>query len=87
MDNLACFIHICISYTISCLIAKNRTYIIVDGRPVGAGRVAGLPHGKSQGNLNFFKVRELSGNFAKCQGNLIFFGKCQGIENTRVMSI
>ena len=25
--------------------------------------------GKSQGNLNFFKVRELSGNFVKCQGN------------------
>ena len=22
-----------------------------------------------QGNLNFFKVRELSGNFANCQGN------------------
>ena len=26
--------------------------------------------GKSQGNLNFFKVRELSGNSANSQGNL-----------------
>ena len=26
--------------------------------------------GKSQGNWNFFKVRELSGNFVNCQGNL-----------------
>ena len=26
--------------------------------------------GKSQGNLIFFKVRELSGNLANCQGNL-----------------
>ena len=28
------------------------------------------PSGKSQGNRNFFKVRELSGNFGNCQGNL-----------------
>ena len=28
--------------------------------------------GKSQGNLNFYKFRELSGNFANCQGNLEF---------------
>ena len=26
--------------------------------------------GKSQGNLNFFKVKELSVNFTNCQGNL-----------------
>ena len=26
--------------------------------------------GKSQGNLNFFKVMALSGNFANCQVNL-----------------
>ena len=26
--------------------------------------------GKCQGNLNFFKVRELSGNFSVCQGKL-----------------
>ena len=25
---------------------------------------------KSQGNLYFFKVRELSGKFANCQGNM-----------------
>ena len=28
--------------------------------------------GKCQGNLNFFKVRELSGNFIICQGKLNF---------------
>ena len=26
--------------------------------------------GKCQGNLNFFKVRELSGNFMLCQGKM-----------------
>ena len=38
--------------------------------------------GKCQGNLIFFKVRELSGNFMLCQGKIIFAkmsGKCQGI--------
>ena len=29
--------------------------------------------GKCQGNLKFFKVRELSGNFIICQGKLNFF--------------
>ena len=28
--------------------------------------------GKCQGNLKFFKVRELSGNFIICQGKLNF---------------
>ena len=28
--------------------------------------------GKCQGNLNFFKVRELSGNFMLCQGKMNF---------------
>ena len=36
--------------------------------------------GKCQGNLNFFKVRELSGNSVMCQGKLKF-GK-----NVREMS-
>ena len=38
--------------------------------------------GKGQGNLSFFKVKELSENFANCQGNLDFWlmsGNCQGI--------
>ena len=35
--------------------------------------------GKCQGNLKFFKVRELSGNFIICQGKLNFLLKCQGI--------
>ena len=29
--------------------------------------------GKCQGNLNFFKVRELSGNFMLCQGKMNVF--------------
>ena len=28
--------------------------------------------GKCQGNLNFFKVREMSGNFMLCQGKMNF---------------
>ena len=28
--------------------------------------------GKCQGNLIFFQIQEMSGNFANCQGNLIF---------------
>ena len=34
--------------------------------------------GKSQGNFMFFKVRELSGNFANCQGNLGFWVNVRG---------
>ena len=29
--------------------------------------------GKCQGNFNFFKVRELSGNFMLCQGKMNVF--------------
>ena len=36
--------------------------------------------GKCQGNLNFFKVRELSGNFMLCQG------KMNGFQIVREMS-
>ena len=36
--------------------------------------------GKCQGNLNFFKVRELSGNFMLCQGKMHVF------KNVREMS-
>ena len=36
--------------------------------------------GKCQGNLNFFKVRELSGNFMLCQGKMNVF------KNVREMS-
>ena len=39
--------------------------------------------GKSQGKNHFFKVRELSGNLKKCQGNSEkgqMSGKCQGIS-------
>ena len=46
--------------------------------------------GKNQGNLSFFKVKELSGNFANCQGNLDFWlmsGNLSGnFENTRIKS-
>ena len=35
---------------------------------------------KCQGNLNFFKVRELSGNFMLCQGKMNVF------QNVREMS-
>ena len=36
--------------------------------------------GKCQGNLNFFKVREKSGNFMLCQGKMNVF------SNVREMS-
>ena len=39
--------------------------------------------GKSQEKFYFFKVRELSGNLKKCQGNSErgqMSGKCQGIS-------
>ena len=46
--------------------------------------------GKSQGNLNFFKVRELSGNFTMCQGNLELLANVSELsgnfENTRFKS-
>ena len=46
--------------------------------------------GKSQGNLIFFKVRELSGNFANCQGNLELLVKVRELsgnfERTRFKS-
>ena len=45
--------------------------------------------GKSQGNLNFFKVRVLSGNFANCQGNLecsVNIGELSGNFDTRFKS-
>ena len=46
--------------------------------------------GKSQGKLNFFKVRELSGNFASCQGNLELLVNVRELsgnfENTRFKS-
>ena len=38
------------------------------------GQVQGsYASGKCQGNLNFFKVRELSGNFMLCQGKMNVF--------------
>ena len=46
--------------------------------------------GKSKGNLNFFEVRELSLNFANCQGNLDFLVNVRELsvnfENTRFKS-
>ena len=45
--------------------------------------------GKSQGNMNF-KVKELSGNFATCPGNLNFLVNVRllsgNFENTRINS-
>ena len=38
--------------------------------------------GKSRGNFNFFKVRELSGNFANCQGNLEFLARLHEVHRT-----
>ena len=46
--------------------------------------------GKRQGNFNFFKVREMSGNFANCQGNLKLLANVRELsgnfENTRFKS-
>ena len=46
--------------------------------------------GKSQGNLNFFKVRELSGSFANWRGNLEMLVNVRELsrnfENTRFKS-
>ena len=46
--------------------------------------------GKNQGNFNFFNFRELTGNFASCQGNLELLVNVTELsgnfENTRFKS-
>ena len=47
--------------------------------------------GKWQGNLDIFKVRELSGNYVMCQKRMkfckIISGKCQGILHFSLMKL
>ena len=50
-------------------------YMFLSNNPQGS-----YASGKCQGNLNFFKVRELSGNFVLCQGKMNVF------KNVREMS-
>ena len=53
--------------------------------------LTGLPHVREKSvKFKFFKVRELSGNFANCQGNLDFLVNVRELsgnfENTRFKS-
>ena len=48
---------------------SHLTTVLQSFLAVGQGSYAS---GKCQGNLKFFKVRELSGNFIICQGKLNF---------------
>ena len=43
--------------------------------------------GKCQGNLNFFKVRELSGNFMWCQGKMNIFLNVREMSGNFIISI
>ena len=59
--------------------AHNLSQILIQGS---------YASGKCQGNLNFFKVRELSGNFMLCQGKMnVLFNVREMSGNFKIFSL